>query len=117
MPFSVGEQHFGDARGGEHADVPGTAVGDVREPFDTEPGQPGLDRCIASHEVGACGGDAERGGTADVLARKVDGARVEPRDQFAQVLGRGHTVVRCGRGGGVAEAAKVGGEYAVVLAE
>lgn len=112
-----GEKHVRDAGGGENTDVPGATVSDVGEPFDAEPGQPGLDRRVASHAVGVRGGDTERGGTADVLARQVDGSDVEPGDQLAQVFGRGRAVVLRRGGGGVAEAAQVWGEDAVVPAE
>lgn len=85
-------------------------MGDVGERFQTESGESGLDRSVASDEFGMGGRDAERGGAADVLARQMDGAEVQPHDEFAQVLRRGRAaVLRPGRGG-VTKTAKVDGE-------
>jgi hypothetical protein len=112
-----GEQHLRDAGGREHADVPGAAVGDVGEHLEAEPGQAGLDRRVAPDELGARGRDAERRGSADVLAREVDRAEIEVGDERDQVRGGGRAVVRLRRGSGVAEAAEVDGDDAVMLAQ
>lgn len=92
-------------------------MGHVGELFGAESRETGLDRPVASDEFGMCGCDAERRGAADVLARQVDGAEVQPRDEFAQVLRRGCAVVLRLGSGGVTETAKVDGEHAMLPAQ
>lgn len=70
----AGEQDLGDARRGEEPDVPGAAVGDVREQFEPEAGQGRLDRGEAEDVGGVRGGEAEPGACAEVLAQDVDRA-------------------------------------------
>jgi hypothetical protein len=83
--LAPGEEHLRYAGGDQGADVPAAAVGDVGQHFQAEPGEAGLDRRVAPDELRVRGGDAERRGAADVLARQVDRADIQPRDQLPQV--------------------------------
>ena len=47
--------------GGENADVPGAAVGDVGQAFEAEPGQAHLDRGEAEDVLRVRGGEPEDG--------------------------------------------------------
>ena len=114
LSLTAGEQHLGDPGGGQHADVPGAAVGHIGEHLQSEPGQAGLDRGEAADQLRMNRGESERRGSADVLAGEVNRAEAQLVDQESQGLRRGRAgaFVRCVAG--VSEPGQVDGDHAVL---
>ena len=74
------EQHLRDAGSSENADVPCAPVGDVGQHLQSEAGQAGLDRGVATDQFGVSGGEPEGADSADVLAGEMHGSEFEVLD-------------------------------------
>jgi hypothetical protein len=115
--LASGKEHLGDAGCGQDADVPRASVRHIGEQLEAEAGKAGLDRGIAADELGARRGEAEGGGSADVLAGQVDRTDVQRVDESFEIGCCDRTRVLGACRSGVAEAAEVDGEHSVLLGE